>query len=295
MISLRTKNVSASVKGLLYNIAREQKRPLQELLQYYCMERFLFRLSESSYQNRFILKGALLFKVWEIADSRATMDIDTLARTSNSLDNILTIVKELCELIPSVDDGIQFPSNSVTGQVMQLQREYEGIRIRFKAQIGSAQIPMQIDIGFGDIVTPYPDDVIYPTLLDLPPPKLKAYPPQTVIAEKIHTMVDKGESNSRIKDYYDVWLLFRLPGITFSNLPLALSRTFETRGMTFDLTLTCSTIEHYAKLPQTQTLWNQFKQKELPNLNYISSFEDLANDILEFLQKELKTELEHIK
>ena len=104
MTNLSTKNIAASVKGKLLNLARQQKRPFQELLQYYCMERFLFRLSESSYQSRFILKGALLFKVWEIADARATMDIDTLAKTSNSLENILLIVKALCELIPSVED-----------------------------------------------------------------------------------------------------------------------------------------------------------------------------------------------
>lgn len=288
MTNLSTKNIAASVKGLLYNIAREQKRPLQELLQYYSMERFLFRLSESTYQNRFILKGALLFKVWEIADSRATVDIDTLAKTSNSLEHIIAIVKELCVLPPSIDDGIQFPSSSVTGSIMQLQREYEGVRIRFKAQLGYTRIPMQIDIGFGDIVTPYPDDVIYPTLLDLPAPKLKAYPPQTVIAEKIHTMVDKGDSNSRIKDYYDVWLLINLPSITFPDLPLAISRTFATRGLKFDLALTCSTIEYYAKLPQTQIMWERFKQKELPHLQLLNTFQELTNKIIDFLREEFR-------
>src|SRR3990167_9138070 len=214
MTNPNLKNVAASVKGRLLNLARCNKRPFQELLQYYCMERFLFRLSESPYQNHFILKGALLFKVWDVSDARATIDIDALAQTSNSLDNILTIVKIICALIPSIDDGVLFPMDAIQGQIMQLQREYEGIRIRFKAHVGSAQIPMQIDIGFGDIITPFPDDVFYPVLLDFPLPKLKAYPPQTVLAEKIHTMLEKGDTNSRIKDYYDVWLLLRHPKIS---------------------------------------------------------------------------------
>lgn len=291
MTNLNVKNISASVKGRLFNLAQKQKRPFQELLQYYCMERFLFRLSESVYKDRFILKGALLFKVWDIADSRATLDIDTLARTSNSLESIISIVKELCEKSPSTQDGIVFPSTSVSGEVMQLQREYEGVRIRFKAQIDSTRIPMQIDIGFGDIVTPSPDDVEYPTLLDFPAPKLKAYPPQTVIAEKIHTMVEKGDSNSRIKDYYDVWLLFRQTGISLPGLKLALLRTFKTRGIDFDLDLAISAIRQYAKHSQTQILWEQFKRKELPEVHHYDSFQDLARDLLDFLAKELKKDL----
>lgn len=281
------KNIPASVKSRLFNLAQKQKRPFQELLQYYCMERFLFRLSESSYKDRFILKGALLFKVWDIADSRATLDIDTLAKISNSLESIISIVKELCEQIASVDDGIIFSPTSISGEVMQLQREYEGVRIRFKAQLGSARIPMQIDIGFGDIVTPFPDDIEYPTLLDLPAPKLKAYPPQTVIAEKIHTMVEKGDSNSRIKDYYDVWLLFRQTGISLPGLRLALLRTFKTRGMDFNLSLVISAIKQYAERSQTQVLWEQFKRKELPEVHHYNSFQDLARDLLDSLAKEL--------
>ena len=168
-----------------------------------------------------------------------------------------------------------------------MQREYSGVRIRFKAQLGSARIPMQIDIGFGDVVTPFPDDIEYPTLLDLPAPKLKAYPPQTVIAEKIHTMVEKGDSNSRIKDYYDVWLLFRQSGISLSGLQLALLRTFKTRGVDFDLSRAISAIEQYAERSQTQALWEQFKRKELPKVHQYNSFQDLAQELLDSLIKEL--------
>jgi len=257
------------------------------------MERFLFRLSESSYQDRFILKGALLLKVWEIAEARATVDIDTLAKTSNSLENILSIIKTLCELTPSIDDGVVFPTDAIHGHVMQLQKEYQGVRIRFKAKIGTAQIPMQIDIGFGDIITPFPDDILYPTLLDLPSPKLKAYPSQTVIAEKIQTMFEKGNTNSRIKDYYDVWLLLRHPNASFPHLQLALSQTFQMRNTPFDRNLIYTTIEQYAQLPRTQLLWNQFKQKELPGIHQELSFQTLTEELLTLLLKELANQTNH--
>ena len=234
------------------------------------------------------MKGALLFKVWDIADPRATLDIDTLAKTSNSLESIIFIIKELCEKSASIQDGIIFSSTSISGEVMQLQREYEGVRVWFQSLIGSARIPMQIDIGFGDVVTPSLHDIEYPTLLDFPAPKLKAYPPQTVIAEKIHTMVEKGGSNSRIKDYYDVWLLFRQAGLSLPGLRLALLRTFKRRGMDFDFSLTISVIKQYANSSQAQVLWEQFKRKELPQVHHHGSFQDLAGELLDSLIKKLE-------
>lgn len=194
------------------------------------MERFLFRLSESNHSDVFILKGALLLKVWRISDSRTTMDIDTLARTSNSLENLTKIIKEICELVPSIDDGIKFLSSSVKGEKMQLQKEYEGARIRFEGYLGSAKIPMQIDVGFGDVITPAIEESQYPNLLDFPGPKLKTYPQETLIAEKVLTMVEKGQTNSRIKDFYDVWLLFRHNTFSYETLKLALDRTFNSRN-----------------------------------------------------------------
>jgi hypothetical protein len=204
MINHKIKNIADSVKARLLNIARNSQRPFQEILQYYGIERFLFRLSESNYKDVFILKGALLLKVWKISDCRSTMDIDTLAKTSNSLDNIIKIVKEICDITPSIDDGVNFIVSSIRGEKMQLLKEYEGIRILFEGSLGSAKIPMQIDIGFGDVITPHVVESQYPNLLEFPGPKLKTYPQETLIAEKIFTMVEKGETNSRMKDFYDV-------------------------------------------------------------------------------------------
>lgn len=285
MINHEKKNLSASVKVRLLNLARSTQRPFQELLQYYGMERFLFRLSESQYKDVFILKGALLLKVWQVSDSRATMDIDTLARTSNSLENLVKIINELCEHVSSIDDGIDFLSSSIRGEKMQLQKEYEGVRVKFEGRLGLAKIPMQIDIGFGDVITPEVEESFYPNLLDFPGPKLKTYPQETLIAEKIQTMVEKGESNSRIKDFYDVWLLFRHNAFSHQHLKLALMRTFESRNSKYDFRAVHTSIEKYTNNPQAKILWEIFRKKKMPDIHQDLSFDVLNNDILKFLSK----------
>ena len=285
MTNHNIKNLSASVKARLLSLARNTKRPFQELLQYYGIERFLFRLSESDHSNIFILKGALLLKVWEISDSRATMDIDTLARTSNSLENLTKIIKEICEHIPSIDDGVEFYSSSIKGEKMQLLKEYEGIRIRFEGRLGSARIPMQIDIGFGDVITPAAEESQYPNLLDFPGPKLKTYSQETLIAEKVLTMVERGEINSRIKDFYDVWLLFRRNLFFHETLRLALKRTFKSRKMKYDFETVRSSIEEYLKNVQTKVLWERFKRKKMPEIYQHLSFDSLTREIIDFLKK----------
>ena len=285
MINRDIKNISVSVKARLLNLARNSKKPFQELLQYYGMERFLFRLSESNHRDVFILKGALLLKVWGISDSRATMDIDTLAKTSNSLENLNKIIKEICEHVSSIDDGVEFLSSSVRVEKMQLQKEYEGIRVRFEGYLGSAKIPMQIDVGFGDVITPAIEESQYPNLLDFPGPKLKMYPQETLIAEKILTMVEKGETNSRIKDFYDVWLLFRHNTFSHETLKLALDRTFKFRNRQYNFKTVRSSIEIYLKSVQANLLWERFKLKKIPQIYQHISFETLTDEIINLLEK----------
>lgn len=285
MTNHNIRNVSASVKARLLNLARHTQRPFQELLQYYGIECSLYRLSESIHSNIFILKGALLLKVWKISNSRATMDIDTLARTSNSLDNLIKIIKEICEQISSIDDGVKFLSSSIEGEKMQLQKEYEGVRIRFEGYLGAAKIPMQIDIGFGDVITPAIQESQYPNLLDFPGPKIKTYPQETLLAEKILTMVEKGESNSRIKDFYDVWLLFRLNQFSHETLKLALKRTFKSREIKYDFKTVQSSVETYLKNAQANVLFERFKQKKIPKIHQYLSFDSLATTILDLLKK----------
>jgi hypothetical protein len=146
-----TRDISASVRGRLENAARESGRPLQELMQYFVMERFLFRLSKSKHAERFVLKGALMFRVWGTPQSRATRDIDLLARAENSVQTISAMMKDVCQ--QSVEpDGVEFPSDSVRGTMIKEDAEYSGVRVTFVAMIQNARLPMQIDVGFGDVI-----------------------------------------------------------------------------------------------------------------------------------------------
>lgn len=222
------RNLSASVRQRLLNQAHAQDRPFQELLQYYCMERFLYRLSCSQYANRFILKGALLLTAWRAPLSRPTVDIDLMGRTSNHLAHIEAVAREVCSA-ESEPDGVEFDAASVKVARIKEDAEYEGVRVRFRAVLAGAQVPMQIDIGFGDVITPQPTTVEYPTLLDFPSPVLMAYPKETVIAEKLEAMTILGLLNSRFKDYFDLWLLSRLYPFEGATLGDAIAATFRHR------------------------------------------------------------------
>lgn len=223
------KNLAASVHQHLLNRARETGRPFDELLQYFAMERFLYRLSQSEYRDSFVLKGALLFRIWAMADTRATRDMDFLAFVDNSLENLVEIVQTTANLeVP--DDGLVFDSESVVAERIKEDADYEGVRIRFRALLGRTRVAMRIDVGFGDIVHPDMGESDYPTILDFPSPSLRIYPPETVIAEKIEAMIHLGELNSRMKDFYDVWKLSQLNSFDARTLSEAVRATLDNRN-----------------------------------------------------------------
>ena len=197
-------NVSASVHQRLLNIARETGRPFGEVLQYFAMERFLYRLSQTEHVDSFVLKGALLFRIWDTPDSRATRDIYFLAYLDNSPDNLAAIIRDVCA-VGGADDGLKFDPETVEAGRIKEDTDYAGVRIRFRGQLGSARIHVQVDVGFGDLVHPDIVRTDYPTLLDLPAPSLRIYPPETVVAEKAEAIVHLGNINSRMKDFYDIW------------------------------------------------------------------------------------------
>jgi hypothetical protein len=182
------KNVAASVRQRLLNRARSDQRPFTELLQYYAMERFLYRLSQSAHVQRFILKGALMLRVWQASisskiDSRPTMDIDMLGKTSNDEANIVSQIQEILN-VEVEPDGLIFDTNSIQSERITEDTDYQGIRIRFRGTLDSARINMQVDIGFGDIVYPDPEESELPTILDLAAPRLLCYSRESAIAEK---------------------------------------------------------------------------------------------------------------
>ncbi len=208
----------------------ETGRPFNEILQHYALERFLYRLSVSSYRECLVLKGALSFSVSKEKRTRPTRDIDFLGITDNSVENIEDIVKEICSQNDALD-GIEFRPGTVDGQVINDEKEYVGVRVKFLGYLGRAKIYMQVDVGFGDLVTPGTEEFEYPVILDdLPVPKLLRYPFETVIAEKFEAMVKLGELNSRIKDFYDVWFLSHNFSFNGETLADAIKATFNNRG-----------------------------------------------------------------
>jgi hypothetical protein len=229
MSSKNIVNHSASVRQRLYNLAKESLRPFDEVCQYYTIERFIYRLSQSPYQKTLILKGALMFMVWGFPYARPTKDIDFLGHTENNIENVVKTVKEICN-IPKPEDGIHFLTDAMFGELIQHQNTYHGIRVNCPVDIANAKAKLQIDIGFGDIIHPEPMTFSYPTLLNTSSPIIYGYTPETLIAEKVHTMLTRGMTNSRIKDYFDVWFLskqFRFQG---NDILCALKKTFDYRG-----------------------------------------------------------------
>ena len=225
-----SKNVAASVHQRLLNVARETGKPFIEVLQYFAMERLLYRLSCSGHKDSFVLKGALPFRVWDVPDSRATRYIDFLAFLDNSPENLAAIFREVCSI--EGDDGLVFNPDSINARTIKEDADYEGVRVRFRGLLGKAKVTMQVDIGFGDKVHPNVVQADYPVLLDLPAPSLRMYPPETVAAEKVEAMVHLGSLNSRMKDFYDVWRLSQQFEFDDAVLSEAIRQTFDNRGTT---------------------------------------------------------------
>jgi len=253
------RDVGASVRQRLLNHARAQGRPFQELLQYFAMERFLYRLAKSPFSDRFVLKGALLLTAWRAPLSRPTMDIDLAGRTSNELDHIAGLVSGVCE-VATEPDGIEFNRASIAVSRIKEGADYEGIRVRFHATLAKARIPMQIDIGFGDVMVPGPTEVEYPTLLDFPAPVLQAYPKGSVIAEKLDALTKLGLLNSRMKDYYDLALLSRMYSFEAGHLIEAIVATFRHRGTRIEAEPIGLTQAFYAD-PARATQWRAFLRR----------------------------------
>lgn len=228
MTTPHPRNIAASVHQRLLNKSREAARPFNDLLQYYAIERFLFRFSRSSYADRFILKGALMLMVWDVSEFRPTMDIDMLGRIKNSTDAIVTMVRDVClqEVEP---DGIVFDPNSIRGQVITEDADYEGVRVHFRGSLDNARLSIQLDVGFGDIVIPSPELMAYPTILDLPAPQIRGYSRESTIAEKFEAMVRRGIMNSRMKDFWDIRLLSRQFDFNGQTLAAAITETFTAR------------------------------------------------------------------
>lgn len=223
------RNLAQSVRDRLVNYARASGEESMRVLIRYTNERFLYRLSRSPHQARFILKGATLFTVWADAPHRPTRDVDFLATGDPSAQGIVTTFRAICQMAVE-EDGLIFLPESVWAEERRDKETYPGLHVELTAHLGTARIPLRIDLGFGDAVTPSPQEVEVPALLDFPRPRLRAYPRETVVAEKLEALVSLGITNSRMKDFYDLWYLSRHFGFEGAPLSAAIRATFERRG-----------------------------------------------------------------
>ena len=223
-------NVGASVRARLLNRSRESGEDFQFLLQRYAAERFLYRLGASPHRELYVLKGATLLALWSEAVYRPTRDLDFTGYGSPLPNDVRSTIRDICA-VPVADDGIAFTNETIRIETIRDQDEYDSFRARFEATLDGARIPMQIDIGFGNAIEPPPTDEHYPVLLDAPRPRIRVYPREAVVAEKLHAMVVLGARNSRYKDFYDLHALVQHFDFDGERLSRAIGATFERRRL----------------------------------------------------------------
>lgn len=239
-------NHAASVRARLLERFRQDGGTFDFLLRRFAGERFLYRLGESPYRRELVLKGASLYALWGGSLYRPTRDLDFTGYGASERDAVAARVRGICE-VPLPEDGLEFDLSSLSLEPIREEADYDGLRIDLRARLEAARIPIRIDIGFGNRIEPGPADVEYPTLLNLPAPRIRAYPQEAVIAEKLHAMVTHGERNTRFKDFYDLYALAQ--GFPFEGrrLAVAIAATFEQRRTPINGTPVALTPRFYAE------------------------------------------------
>lgn len=253
-------NVAASVRARLLNVAKAQGVDFNQVLVRFALERILYRLTQSPHADCFLLKGALLFTLWYDMPHRATRDADLLGFGARDLDSVAQVFRDIAAV--TANDGIVFDPASVTVEEIRKEAGYGGVRVIIAGELAKARCKTQIDVGFGDAVTPAPVDSVYPVMLDdLPAPRLRAYPAYTVIAEKLHAIALLGMTNSRLKDYFDLSVLLERETLDTDLLARAIKATFERRGMAALEALPVGLTNEFAHDASRQTLWLAFLKR----------------------------------
>ena len=249
-------NIGASVRARLLNLARQTNQPFDVLLTRFVHERLLYRLSRSPHADRFVLKGAMLLTTWLPHTARGTRDLDLLGFGDASEQRILGIFREVLAI--AGHDGVAFDLDALQVGLIREELEYGGVRLRGAATLSGARIAVVVDIGFGDSVEPGLETIDYPALLDLPAPRLRAYAPETVIAEKFQAMVALGRANSRMKDFYDIWILTKTFDFVPDRLARAIAATFARRQTAIPTDRPDALTPDFAEDPQKQRQWAAF-------------------------------------
>lgn len=269
------RNIGASVRARLLARARAEQTDFQILLTHYALERLLYRLGVSDQRERFVLKGAMLFAIWQDDPFRPTRDLDLLGQGDPDPATVAASIRSICSMeVP--DDGVAFDVAGVEAAPIRSEVEYPGVRVRTGATIAGARLPIQIDVGFGDVITPEAIEIEYPTLLDAPAPILRAYPPETVVAEKTEAIVSLGIVNSRMKDFYDLWMIAQTFAFEGGNLAEAIRRTFERRRTPLPEQLPIGLGDSFALESETQ--WRAFLARarlEVAPASFVQVIEDL--------------------
>lgn len=252
------KNMAASVKDKLLHLARQSGKPFQALLIQYGLERFLYRLSQSSFKEKFILKGGLLLVGMGFPRARTTRDIDFLGLMKRDSDSVSAAIQQIGKL--ALNDGLVYEFNDLNVEVTSADSEYPGIRLMFTASLGKAKFPMQIDVGFGDAIIPAAKEMTFPTLLDMEAPIVKAYSIETIVAEKFEAALDLADLNSRMKDFYDIWMLSQTYSFHGIALQKSIKATCQRRKTALNPRAEVLTKE-FADHSDKRTQWSSFLRK----------------------------------
>jgi len=257
MSKISPRDIAASVRERLLYVSRKAGDPFDLVLTRYALERLLYRIGVSPFAYRFILKGALLLELWGVGIHRPTRDLDLLGYGDLSDKQIINLFQEICttEVKP---DGLVFDQDSFSVTNIREDQEYTGKRVLFFAFLAGARIRIQVDVGFGDAVAPPPEEVVYPTILNFPAPKIRAYPMESVISEKTQTVVSLGMQNSRMKDYFDIWVLSRSFSFKGASLVRAINTTFDRRKTAIPQQIPIGLREEFALDEDKNKQWNAF-------------------------------------
>jgi predicted nucleotidyltransferase component of viral defense system len=280
-------NIAASVKAKLQNLSKSTQRDFNELLTAFATERFLYRLSKSDYARQFVLKGARLFALWSDKTFRPTRDLDLLGFGDSSPEALRGVIQHICQ-VSVHPDGLSFDPTTVAVEDIRAEQEYDGQRVKLVAFLDKARIPLQIDIGFGDAITPEPLETDYTLLLDtFPAPHIRVYPRETVIAEKLQAMVFLGQINTRMKDFYDLYTLaseFSFHGPTLCH---AIGATFDRRKTAIPKSTPLCFQDEFAQSDNSRALWAGFLSRLNITDPHYSDFTSIVAMLRTFLEPPL--------
>ena len=274
----RTRDIGASVRSRLLKLARDRSQPFDLVITRYVLERLLYRLSQSPHRDRFVLKGAILITTWFADPHRPTRDLDLLGFGDSSEESILRVFREICGM--PADDGLTFEVDNLRIERIREELEYGGLRLRTVAYLSRARINVVIDVGFGDAVEPGLEEIEFPVLLDSGVPRLRAYPRETVIAEKFQAMVYLGRANSRMKDFYDVWMLSKAYEFDEARLANAIAATFERRRTAIPSALPDALTPEFGRDASKRLQWDAFVRELAVGPD---SLETVVSDLAAFL------------